>query len=130
MNRMFGRRATPVVAVSLPGGRLSVQAATSTTAAATHRNWPSSRNCRIDRPRIRIWMRILAACRGLCVLHEHVVGVEQEHEAAKWPLDRAGTDAQESITRGMRTFEQRIEAANLELKLRRAYVLNAPAKRF
>src|SRR6187455_2311532 len=112
MNRMFGRRGWSFVAVSRPGGRPSVQATTSTPTAARQRNSQSSRNCRIDRPRIRIWIRILAPRRGLCVLHEDVVGVEQEHEAAKRPLDRAGTDAQEAITRGLGTFEQRIEAAD------------------
>src|SRR5262247_506037 len=98
MNRMFGRRSS-VVAVS-PGARPSVQAPTRTTAAATQRNPKSRRTCRITHPRIRIWIRILAPCGGLCVLHEDVVGVGQEDEAAERPLNRPGARAQEAIASG------------------------------
>ena len=72
----------------------------------------------------------LARRRGLGVLDEDAVSVDREHEPAERPLNRPGADAQEAVAGGLGPLDERIQAANLELKLRGADVLYSPAKRF
>lgn len=56
--------------------------------------------------------------RGLRILDEDIVRVEQEHETAERPLNRPPADAQEAIAGRPRPLEQGVEPAHLELKLR------------
>src|SRR6185436_3404723 len=62
-------------------------------------------------------------------LDEDAVRVDREHESPERTLNRLTADAEEPVARTSRALEKRVEASDLELKLRRAYILHSPLER-
>src|SRR6186713_1503901 len=71
----------------------------------------------------------LRACRWLDELDEDAIRVDREHESPERTLNGLSVDAEETVTRTRRALEKRVEASDLELKLRRAHILHSPLER-
>src|SRR4030095_793511 len=61
-------------------------------------------------------------------LDEDSVRIDREHEPSKRTLNGLRADAEEPVARILRAIDQRVEAAHLELELRRADVLKPPVE--